>query len=742
MPKNVQAKNWPLSVQTDSRRYSDPIRPAGVSAVWANDGGEKLPAEDIRATTPATAIAAVVPAAPTTNLVNVGDGTYRIFGARNETLGFCLQLESTAGATGLSVAVSSLTGPGGAAITTTSRSNADYGSASSVCNYTGRNIEVFLLDYVPIEMLSRLSYERYDERHVPHKLRAPSGSGPWASRPGAGKFFPEWCVPHEWRSTFSIAAGKSQGVWVDVYIPKGTAPGTYTGTISIRKDGAEVRAIPLQLKVRNFTLPDVPVGKTVCYLNEGYTGEAFGAGNQANMMKAMKQMLHRHGVTPVSNENTPGISPPTAAEQAQLNGVLYSSAEGYDGYGKDTPDRFYWVGIYGAAIWRDADQATYSTRLNEWATWFSANAPTCEFQYYLTDEPRAYKINSIVKGATTTLVVGGTGHGGIGTAGQSIRVGGATGVTSINGTFTISSKTETGGNTEVVIPVDTSAAGTYGAGSAECSTDWVSIVSKVDKVLGAGSPGNTVKTFITANMREVSKLDPRIDVVAAWFSQEQNPQYGALVAAHNATPGHQYWQYNGKRIASGSWATEDDGVALRATMWAQFKLLGNQARWYYWSANYWRDYQTGRPTVNQPIDLWTDAITFGNPGFPPTGDTNYGPRYGFNTTNGDGVLLAPGRDVRFSSSGPGVLGPVASLRLKLWRRAIHDVDYLAQASAINAGSVTSIVSTRVPAVLWEVDVDDDNDPTYRNAPISWSINPDDWEASRKALADIVDPAGA
>lgn len=106
------------------------------------------------------------------------------------------------------------------------------------------------------------------------------------------------------------------------------------------------------------------------------------------------------------------------------------------------------------------------------------------------------------------------------------------------------------------------------------------------------------------------------------------------------------------------------------------------------------------------------------------------------------MLLAPGRDVRFSSSGPGVLGPVASLRLKLWRRAIHDVDYLAQASAINAGSVTSIVSTRVPAVLWEVDVDDDNDPTYRNAPISWSINPDDWEASRKALADIVDPAGA
>jgi hypothetical protein len=816
-PPSVQSKNWTTLTTSGSRRYSDPLRPSGITATWANEGGEKIPREDIRATTPATAIAPVTPAALTVSPVYTGDGTVRIFGARNETLGFCLQLESSAGATGLSVSVSTLTS-GGNTITTTTRTNANYGNANSVCNYAGRNIEIFLLDYLPIETLSRLSYERYDERHVPHKLRAPSGSGPWASRPGAGKYFPEWCVPHEWRPTFSIAAGRSQGVWIDVYIPTGTPVGTYTGTVDVKKDGVTVRSIPLQVKVRNFTLPATPTARSIAYLNTGMTDRTYGASNSVNMLKAQKQMLHRHCVTPVTNEHQDdSVSPPKAGEQAQLLGTLYGSGEGYDGYGKDTGDRYYWIGIYGSAAWRDSPQATYATRLGEWANWFSANAPSCEYSVYLTDEPTARKVESIVKGATTKLVMSGTGLGNIGKTvtitgannangvtftasgghgwgtysrhyvelsgftgswaslnGQTvyayvgvspndfvvaeidstslgalsgspvgkekIRVGGATGVTSINGTWTIVSKAEAGGNTEVEIAVDTSAAGTYNVGSAEASTDWAMIAIRQDKVVGAGSPGNTVKTFVTANMLEVAKLDPRIDIVAAWYAQERNPQYGDAVTAHKATSGHQYWQYNGKRIASGSWAVEDDGVALRAVTWAQWKK--GIGAWYYWSANYYYDTQTSRETEGEKeTNVWTNAITFGNAS-ESGGDTNYGPRYGFNTTNGDGVLLAPGVDIRYPASAPGVLAPVASLRLKLWRRAIQDVEYIAQANAINAGSVTTIVNTRVPAVLWEVDVDSDSDPTYRNAPISWSIDPSDWETSRKALADIIDPAGA
>jgi len=44
----------------------------------------------------------------------------------------------------------------------------------------------------------------------------------------------------------------------------------------------------------------------------------------------------------------------------------------------------------------------------------------------------------------------------------------------------------------------------------------------------------------------------------------------------------------------------------------------------------------------------------------------------------------------------------------------------------------------VPLVLWEYGVDDPDDPTWVRTDISWSTNPDDWEAARAELADIIE----
>jgi hypothetical protein len=43
----------------------------------------------------------------------------------------------------------------------------------------------------------------------------------------------------------------------------------------------------------------------------------------------------------------------------------------------------------------------------------------------------------------------------------------------------------------------------------------------------------------------------------------------------------------------------------------------------------------------------------------------------------------------------------------------------------------------VPEVLWEYGVEDLGDPTWVRADISWSNDPDDWEAARRALAEII-----
>jgi hypothetical protein len=106
--------------------------------------------------------------------------------------------------------------------------------------------------------------------------------------------------------------------------------------------------------------------------------------------------------------------------------------------------------------------------------------------------------------------------------------------------------------------------------------------------------------------------------------------------------------------------------------------------------------------------------------------------------NGDGVLFYPGTDKSFPDESYGVEGPIASLRLKYWRRGIQDVDYLVLAGEKDPDAVAKIVNRMVPKVLWENGVSDPDDPTWVRAPISWSADPDDWEAARAELADIIE----
>lgn len=53
-----------------------------------------------------------------------------------------------------------------------------------------------------------------------------------------------------------IAPDTNQGFWVDVYVPRDAAPGTYTGSLSASADGTALGSIPLEVQVAHFTLPD------------------------------------------------------------------------------------------------------------------------------------------------------------------------------------------------------------------------------------------------------------------------------------------------------------------------------------------------------------------------------------------------------------------------------------------------------------------------------------------------------
>ena len=42
----------------------------------------------------------------------------------------------------------------------------------------------------------------------------------------------------------SVEPGTNQGVWVDVYVPRDTAPGEYSGTITVTADGKRLSSVP------------------------------------------------------------------------------------------------------------------------------------------------------------------------------------------------------------------------------------------------------------------------------------------------------------------------------------------------------------------------------------------------------------------------------------------------------------------------------------------------------------------
>jgi hypothetical protein len=214
-----------------------------------------------------------------------------------------------------------------------------------------------------------------------------------------------------------------------------------------------------------------------------------------------------------------------------------------------------------------------------------------------------------------------------------------------------------------------------------------------------------------------------------WVSGYRETDQKAVNAVLADEPTRELFAYASTRPGEGSFAIEDDGTSLRELPWAQYKKQVN--RWFIWESTYYDN--TGNGVGN--TDVFATAQTWGAA---PSYNTMYG-EISDNSDNGNGVAFYPGTDAVFPTNSYGISGPIASLRLKYWRRGIQDVDYLALANAIAPGAVASLVQQMVPLALWENQCyNPANDCTYNFEPISWSNDPDAWEAARLQLANIID----
>ena len=186
---------------------------SNITAVWANDGGDKITQDELRASS----------GQDVKN--SLWNGTrITLFGAKNEVIDLNLILEAaTSSATNVSVTMSNLNGPNGSIIRYAAR------PTSNLFDWTSTESELFYIRYLQILGLSDNGYgtlATWQEATFPQRAQCPSGTGcPWADRPVANKYYPDIAVPIELVPTFTIAATSNQSIWADIYIPKTVATG-------------------------------------------------------------------------------------------------------------------------------------------------------------------------------------------------------------------------------------------------------------------------------------------------------------------------------------------------------------------------------------------------------------------------------------------------------------------------------------------------------------------------------------
>jgi len=628
-----------------------PTDSGGISAVWANDGGDKVTRDELRAYSGGIG-----------TLNSVWDGEQvHLFAAANETVSVNLVIEAAEqAASDVTVRFSGLKDGSGNRL----RSDPDR-PKERLFDWTSTDVELFYVRYLQIRGLSQLSYGTYDERQIPQRLQRPPGmfgivSGGWKDRPGADEFYPDIAVPLELVGAFDIAARSNQSIWADIYVPKRTPAGNYSGEIAVAEQGRVRARIPVRLEVLNFSLPDNTTSQTMVATSyeeiaRRYTGESYPAPesrqDELTRQVADRQFLlaRRHRISLV--DDNAGAAPwsqdrPRPEWIARLTGELFSRENGYAGPGEGLGSDVFVVGLYGAwrSWWGGAEKASMRSHATAWEQWFRTNFSAVDRFIYLSDESEDYE------------------------------------------------QTET----------------------------WARWMK------GSAGEESALPTFATADLAKSIDELPSLSIFGSWIGVGDTAVWERAIETLRES-GRRLFLYNGLRPASGSFAIEDDGTALRELPWGQYKK--HVDRWFYWNATYYSNYQGGRGDT----DVFVDAQTFGSVAkFDRTTGLT-----GDNTSNGDGVLFYPGTDAIFPKHSYGLEGPIASLRLKHWRRGIQDVEYIELAKAVDPAATEAIVERMVPKVLWETGVGDPSDPTWVHAPISWSTDPDDWESARRQLADII-----
>jgi PKD repeat protein len=217
-------------------------------------------------------------------------------------------------------------------------------------------------------------------------------------------------------------------------------------------------------------------------------------------------------------------------------------------------------------------------------------------------------------------------------------------------------------------------------------------------------PGKDLPVLVTTSIKGdlIGYVDIWCSPTGAWDS---------VSTADAEARGEQVYSYAAHRPKTPSDVTDDWGIAFRLKPWIAYQW--DVTRWFTWESTHYER----NPNEIDPggdINVWVDPLTFHTPNASETG-------------NGDGLMIYPGRDYVFSAQDREYGGPVASYRLKMYRRGAQDFEYMWLAEqAGNGAEVQNILQDILPHTM-------DNELTVPD----WSNADAPYEEARAELADLV-----
>jgi hypothetical protein len=322
---------------------------AGVRRVWAVGDGEKI--ERDATNHPASA------------RNSVWDGrAIHLFGARNEIIAFQVIVEADAqGIRALSISMPEL-------VSAADRISYKAPSADPT-DYVDRPIQIFTEHYMLVTAPSHASWV-YDRRSP-------------AAPPDPTGWKPVQLVPENARAgrgglPVAVAARQNQGIWIEVYIGRNRAPGTYRGTVELRADGTR-RTIPVNLDVLDIRLPDENSMHAMLY----YSSDQAELYQGRNLDPLYHRLAHRNRVELVHAYDERSL----VAARGRFSGADFTRDRGYEGPGDGVGNVLAPRTFYGPG--RDFDDRSSAwAHSDAWMTLLRQSFPRLITFLYMPDEPR------------------------------------------------------------------------------------------------------------------------------------------------------------------------------------------------------------------------------------------------------------------------------------------------------------------------------------------------------------------